>query len=192
MSDSNKLAELRREFEELWAQADRLWDGVYGDEWFGAYVAADFSAVLHELWKLRGRGKTFLEWGSGLGVVAIMASRLGFDAYGIECVPQLVRWAEELADEFDSDARFACGSFIPNEFDWSPEKGSFEDRTDFDGPAAYDQFDMALVDFDIVYAYPWPSEHELYRNIMRECGSTNALFLSYDVREGVEVHWLGG
>jgi hypothetical protein len=44
-----------------------------------------------------------------------------------------------------------------------------------------------LSDFDLVYAYPWPEEHQLYRNVMREYGGPNSVFLTYDVRRGMEL-----
>ena len=56
-----------------------------------------------------------------------------------------------------------------------------------DAASAYDELDMELRDFDLVYAYPWPDEHILFHNIMRRFGRREALFLSYHEREGVEL-----
>ncbi len=60
-------------------------------------------------------------------------------------------------------------------------------RTIIDAASAYDELDMEIRDFDLIYAYPWPHEHTLYHNIMREFGRTDAMFLSYDAREGTEL-----
>ena len=60
-------------------------------------------------------------------------------------------------------------------------------RTVIDTPSAYEALDMELRDFDLVYAYPWPDEHTLFRSIMRQFGCSNALLLSYDAREGIEL-----
>ena len=43
-----------------------------------------------QLRALAGRAVSFLEWGSGTGVITIMADMLGFEAYGIEINPALV------------------------------------------------------------------------------------------------------
>ena len=60
-------------------------------------------------------------------------------------------------------------------------------RTIINAASAYDELEMELRDFDLVYAYPWSDEHTLYRNIMREFGRKDALLLSYDAREGIEL-----
>ncbi len=60
---------------------------------FEGYVSADYLSVFHSLAQLRNRVSTVLEWGSGLGVVSIMASRMGFEAFGIEAEAVLVEYA---------------------------------------------------------------------------------------------------
>ncbi|NIO39185.1 MAG: hypothetical protein GTO41_02680, partial [Burkholderiales bacterium] len=84
---------LLAEFEALWGDARKLWDRHEDSAGFGEYVSADYAQVCQSLIELRGQATTFLEWGSGLGVVAIMASRLGFEAYGIEAEAELVEHA---------------------------------------------------------------------------------------------------
>ena len=122
-----------------------------------------------------------------MGVVTIMASRLGFEAYGIESEAVLVAHAEEFNANYGADARFATGSFIPDAFEWDPASGDDVIRTDVDEAAAYDEFDMELRDFDLVYAYPWPDEQLMFRNIMRQFGGSHARMLIYDAREGLEM-----
>ena len=134
---------------------------------------------------LRPRVDTILEWGSGLGVVTIMASRLGFRACGIEVEPLLVERSQALAERFGPDAQFAAGSFIPDDYQWGVEVPGDASRTETDSRAAYDELDLEPHDFDLVYAYPWPDEHDLYLDILRQHGGENTLFLSYDAREGV-------
>ncbi len=174
------------EFGRLWAEADGLWDQHHDAPAFHGYVSADYRAVYESLARLRGSVVTFLEWGSGLGVVTIMASRMGFEAYGIEAEPDLVDYAEGFAAVYGPQARFAQGSFIPADFRWNPAEEEVH-RTIVDAAAAYDELDMELRDFDLVYAYPWPEERSLYHSIMRKCGRRNAMLLSYDAREGIEL-----
>ncbi len=178
---------LLAEFVRLWAEAEDLWDRHQDAPAFHGYVSADYRAVYESLARLQGRVLTVLEWGSGLGIVTIMASRMGFDAYGIEAEASLVAYAEDLAEAYGAQARFAQGSFIPDEFDWNPAEGGTVNRTVIDAPSAYAELDMELRDFDLIYAYPWPDEHALYHNILREFGRRGAMFLSYDACEGIEL-----
>jgi len=177
---------LLAEFSRLWAEGDNLWDRYHHTPAFHGYVSADYLTVYESLARLCGRAMTFLEWGSGPGIVTIMASRLGFEAHGIETEPDLIKYSQRLAQTYGPNARFAQGSFISDDFEWNDANGEVS-RTSFDGVSAYDDLDLELKDFDLVYAYPWPEEHTLYRNIMLECGRRDALLLSYDAREGTKL-----
>jgi SAM-dependent methyltransferase len=179
---------LRKEFETLWQRAEEIWTANETLPDFGGYVSAEFSAVLESLIRLKHRTNTFLEWGSGLGVVAQMAARLGYEAYGIEAEPLLVDLARELAAEFDNPVEFVSGSFVPDKFEWQPELGQESERTVLNLPDAYAELGFELRDFDLVYAYPWPTEHELLKGIMRHGGGLDSRLLIYDAREGVVAY----
>ena len=182
---------LLEEFRNLWADAEEIWDRLQNEPAFHAYVSADYEAVFAELAKLRGRVSTVLECGSGLGVVAIMASRMGFDACGIEAETGLIEFAEELSEKYESEARFAAGSFIPDDFEWTPSNGDESIATFIDVADGYQELDMELRDFDLIYAYPWPDEHYLFHNFIGQLGNPDAIFLSYDAREGIHVKHFG-
>ncbi|MEM8736025.1 MAG: hypothetical protein AAGG44_17480 [Planctomycetota bacterium] len=190
-SAANSSAEddetLLAEFQELWDAAEDIWERNENSPAFFRYVSADYLSVFDSLRQLRGEAFTFLEWGSGLGVATIMASRLGFDAYGIEADAQLTEYALALADSYGDQARFAQGSFVPDQYSWSPSNGDEVSRTIIDMPCAYDELDMDLRDFDLVYAYPWPDEHTFYHNIMRQFARKDALLLTYDALEGTQL-----
>ena len=177
--------QLLAQFRDLWQQAGELWDQHEDHPAFEAYVSADYEEVLQALMGLRGQAHRFVEWGSGLGVVTIMASQLGFEACGIEAEALLVDFAEQLAENFGCDATFAHGSFIPDAFVWSPAAGDEAVRTIINLPDGYDQLGWELRDFDLVYSYPWPTEHPLYHNVMREFANPQAWLLTYDAREGI-------
>jgi SAM-dependent methyltransferase len=182
-SDDDLLAEMQS----LWSDAGRLWDQHEHEAAFEGYVGSDFQAAFDLLRSYRGRATTFLEWGSGLGVVTIMAARLGFEAYGIEIQPGLVELADDLAAEYDADVQFACGSFVPEAFQADLRCGDEFYRTESNACSAYDQLDRELSDFELVYAYPWPDEHQIFRSIMRQCGAPGALLIRYDNREGLST-----
>lgn len=179
-------AQLLSEFEALWIEANHIWEQYQDTAPFHNYVSADYRAIFAVLCEMRGSFWTVLEWGSGLGVVTIMASRMGFDACGIEAEQGLVDRANILAEKYGAKARFAHGSFVPDQFVWDPADGDEVHRTIINVPDAYDELDMELRDFDLVYAYPWPDEHSLYRSIMRQFGASHATMLTYDVREGLQ------
>src|SRR5262249_58251696 len=77
------------------------------------YAAADGRVVFDELAKHAAPGRTFLDWGSGIGTITIMAERLGFEAVGIEIDARLVAAARELAGRVGSRASFIEGNFVP-------------------------------------------------------------------------------
>lgn len=183
ISDDPLLEEMRA----LWKEADEIWDEFHEQSGFGGYVSADYVEVYQALVKLRDQVDTVLEWGSGLGVVAIMASRLGFQSYGIEVEPVLVEHAERLAEQYGPETQFAVGSFIPDDYEWGSELPGNPSRTETDSRAAYDELDMQPHDFDLIYAYPWPDEHGLYLDIIKNHCGENSLFLRFDAREGISL-----
>ena len=179
--------EILAEFKCFWTEVDSLWQQHQAAPAFEGYVSADYLSVFYSLAQLRNRVSTVLEWGSGLGVVSIMASRMGFEAFGIEAEAGLVEYALGFAEKYGPETQFAHGSFIPDEFVWNPNSGEQLNRTVIDLPAAYDQFELELQDFDLIYAYPWPEEHQFYHSILRQFGRPGALLLTYDGREGLEL-----
>src|SRR5579872_7554330 len=99
----------------LLVEAEAIWRDFDADVvtgWQG-FIPAVYPEVYLALKRLKPAATTFLEWGSGIGTVAIMADMLGYEAYGIEIHPELVQRAEALARRFESRAQFACGTFIP-------------------------------------------------------------------------------
>jgi hypothetical protein len=177
--------------EELWLEAGAIWDRFHERGDFFNFVASDYRAVYQLLAGLQGQAGTVLEWGSGLGVVAIMAARLGFQAYGIEIEPRLVDLACGLADKYDAHVEFALGSYVPGDYTLDAELVDADFRTSFDDEPAYGELDMELRDFDIVFVYPWPNERALHQDIMRRCGGPHSLFVTFDVREGLTIERLG-
>ena len=178
-------------FGRLWQRADEIWDQHDGESSFDSYVSADYLAVYNQLKLLKPRVESFLEWGAGLGVVAIMADLMGFQSFGIEAESMLVDYSIELADEFESSAQLVCGSFIPDGFQWNPAAGDESVKTFIDVADGYGQLDLELDDFDLVYAYPWPTEHALYHNVLKQFGRPGVMLLSYDAREGIGVVEIG-
>ena len=153
-----------------------------------SFVAADYDAVCEVLYSLRRPKRRFLEWGSASGVITIMADLLGFDACGIEIDASLVQAARQLAERYDSGARFATGSFLPLGWEWAPPDGDGRTATIGQGPSGYLELGQALEDFDVVYGYPWSGEEALMRDLMRSHGRRDALLVLHRVEDGVKVY----
>lgn len=187
LDDHRPSPDMLAEFNQLWDEAAEIWDANTNHPSFRGYVSADYQLVYESLVLLQGHAFTFLEWGSGLGVVSIMASRMGFEAYGIEAEVELVEYARLLSRAYGSDARFAAGNFMPDDFEWNPAKGHEVSRTVLEAGSGYAELEMELRDFDLIYAYPWPEEHGLYENIIQDCGRPGSLLLSYDAHEGINL-----
>lgn len=152
------------------------------------FVPCDQEGAFEMLRKLRSRAGNFLEFGSGAGVVTILADLLGYDACGIEIEPWLVEQSELLAREFGSAATFAQGSFVPPAYQDEVENLAHDRMTPTAGARAYDELSMDLSDFDLVFAFPWPGEEEWLYELMRRHAREDALLMTYDVQQGFEVN----
>jgi len=154
---------------------------------FHLFIPCDHAEAYRVLRDLRGRATTFVELGSAAGIVTLIAGLLGYEAYGIEREPWLVRRSTELAERFASPATFAEGSFVPPEYQEEIELLSADFLTPTSGPSAYDELGLALDDFDLIYAYPWPGEEDWLQELVRRHARPDALLLTYDVTEGFRL-----
>lgn len=142
-----------------------------------AFIASDPGAVYSALLDLDVRGGRFLEWGSGLGTVTMIAARLGFEAYGIEVNDRLVDAARDLAERHEIEAEFAAGTFIPAGFlaDASlREANLYHDVPADDG---YGELGLGLEDFDLVFVYPWSQEIAFFRRLFLQGAQLGARLL---------------
>jgi hypothetical protein len=182
--------ELRIRIAELIWEGRRLWDRFDADvrqHEFHPFVPADYEMMLDLLLQLRQPGLSFLEWGSGSGVITIMADLLGYDACGIEIDGDLVDSARELARQFDSNARFAAGSFLPAGYEYRSSCGDRRLGTIGHAPSGYLILGRGLDTFDLVYGYPWSGEDALMRDVMRCYGDPDARLLLHTGSAGVAI-----
>ena len=177
-----RLERLLTDGAEVWQRYERVREGR-----FHGFVPSDYALAYEELEPLHERADSFLELGSGAGVVTILADLLGFDAYGIEIEPWLVDAARELADMHDSGATFATGSFVPAGFSACAELTDSQFHVTADGVEGYTELGFDLDDFDLVYAFPWPGEEELFEAMVRECARPGAMLLTYGATEGFRL-----
>lgn len=126
----------------------------------------DALRVLRPLMRKESRKPVFLEWGSGMGVVTLMAAALGWDACGIEIQEDLVRESRSFSRQFGLPARFIRGSFFP------------EDRE------APENLESLCARASVVYVYPWPDyEIQTYDLFDRMCGPESVLLAYHGVED---------
>ena len=157
-----------------------------------AFVPSDFALVFRALAEIQSAnlatGRRFLEWGSGMGVVACLAAELGFEAAGLEIEPSLVHIADEIARLHGFEVQFICGSFVPAALvDRVEVTGDVHWLTTTDADDGYRELQLEPDDFDVIFAYPWPGEEQVLFDIFTNCASVGALLLTYHGQEGMRL-----
>ena len=157
-----------------------------------SFVPSDFSLVYRVLHRVADEhlapGPLFCEWGSGAGVVACLAAMVGFDACGVEFEADLVELSVQLAREYHVTAGFYRGNFVPRGGQKIAEQvGEFEWLAS-GGPDPYDEMDLDIDDFDVIFAYPWPGEEGVVERLFDRFASNGALLMTYNGdTEGVRL-----
>ena len=157
-----------------------------------AFVPSDFEQVYQALRAVAedqlAPGRYFCEWGSGFGVVTVLAALLNFRASGIEFEKSLVTLARKLAADHEVGVEFASGNFIPaggeehlapdQDFCWLVEGG----------PCGHEELGLDPDDFDLIFAYPWPGESQVIFDLFDHFAADGSLLLVFQGREGVEAY----
>ncbi|MAG58657.1 MAG: hypothetical protein CMJ83_20400 [Planctomycetes bacterium] len=154
------------------------------------FVPSDFERVYAALWHINeyrlAPGPTLIEWGSGFGIVAAMATGLDFEAYGIEIDHGLVEAAEAFSADHERPAVFARGSFIPTDCeeltDAIPDSNWLTT-----GPSGYPELGLEPDDFDVVYVYPWPGEEDVVSGLFEHISAEGTLLVTYHGMEDIRV-----
>lgn len=189
------VSRLPREIEDFLEEANQRIEAFIANRSvrISGFVPSDFDCVYQALEALADQelatGDVFCEWGSGFGVVAMLAAALEFDAYGIEIERSLVEEARQLAEDFDLPVDFVEGSFIPEDGESIVEELFTGEYAWLDSHAdeAYSELGMSPRDFDVIYAFPWPGEEEIISQLFEEFAAVGALLLTFGQIEGVRV-----
>jgi len=157
-----------------------------------AFVPSDYVLVYGVLGALAARsaapGNAFCEWGCGMGVVAALATMLGYEACGIEINGELVDEARALAADVGLEIEYVCGNLIPTGGDHHADTASTEMAwLSMGGRDAYDELGVDIDDFDLVFAYPWPGEEEVIDDLFEHYAAVGAVLVTYHGIEGVRV-----
>lgn len=189
------VSRLPREIEDFLEEANQRIEAFIANRSvrISGFVPSDFDCVYQALEALADQelatGNVFCEWGSGFGVVAMLAAALEFDAYGIEIERSLVEEARQLAEDLDLPVDFVEGSFIPEDGESIVEELFTGEYAWLDSHAdeAYSELGMSPRDFDVIYAFPWPGEEEIISRLFEEFAAVGALLLTFGQIEGVRV-----
>ena len=152
------------------------------------FIPCDHHEAYETLRELRSRATTFVELGSGAGIVTIIADALGFEAYGIEMEPWLIERSTDIAEGFGSGATFAEGTFVQPAYQDEVEHLSGDFLTPTDGSYAFDELGLELSDFDLVFAYPWPGDEDWLAELIRRYARADVILLTYGSRDGFQVN----
>lgn len=155
------------------------------------FVPSDYQAVdAHLGWIVQqclSAGNAFCEWGSGFGVVTMLAALHGFDASGLEVEPRLVEQARRLADDLAIPVQFATGSIIPEGVPTRIEDLEEFSHLDTDSPSGYEELGLEVDDFDLFFAFPWPGEERFFERLFHRCAAEGALLLTYHGRNDLRL-----
>ncbi len=175
---------------EAQTRIDAFIEGRLDDPILG-FVPCDFHAVYGVLAEIARRGLApgdlFCEWGSGFGIIAMLAAQLDYTSCGIEIEQDLVDASIELAEDFAIPVELVCGSFIPEGGDEVAD-GTYEFawlRTD--APSGYPELELDPNDFDVIFAYPWPGEEQVVLELFDRYAANGALLVTYQGVEEVHV-----
>ncbi len=138
-------------------------------------------------------GRRFCEFGSGFGVATLLAAVQQMDSVGIEIDSDLVDQSIDLChavgstESVDLTANFYCGSFIPRNTHGILELAKDMEHVDTHQGDVYQEIGLALEDFDLFFAFPWPGEHHFFEAVFQAGAATNALLLTYRGRDGMHL-----
>lgn len=154
------------------------------------FVPSDYGMVcgaLRALRRIDGDARRFCEWGSGLGVVVGIGELLGYEAHGIEVDADLVAMSRSLLADHGLRAQISHGSFVPEDYARSERFSDSETKTVLSEPDVYGDSDLEIEDFDVIFAYPWPSEEAQYCDLFEHYADYGAVLLLHSLSEGVRV-----
>lgn len=156
-----------------------------------SFVPSDFPLVYGALHHVADAhlapGPLFCEWGSGAGVVTCLAAMTGFEACGIEVESDLVDLAVAMARRHHVRAGFCLGNFVPHDGqDIAAQTDEFEWLA-VGGRDPYDEMDLEISDFDLIFAYPWPGEERVIERLFDRFAADGALLMTYNGQEGIRL-----
>jgi hypothetical protein len=188
----------------LIATCSRSWERFFADH--GDQAPRFVPSVPERVWAVLAEvtrrqlppTRVFCEWGSGFGTATCLAALLGYEAYGLEIDAELVRRSRAIARRLGIPVTMLCTSFLPAGYTASaggdgaalvtPASGSaHHDTAEARGPLCYDGMEIAIADIGLFFAYPWPEERALMRQLFEAVGRAGALLVMYHTDTDIRV-----
>lgn len=183
-----EVTRLIRETDEV---IDDFYDGIKNRR-NPQYVPSDSKLVYAALASVTRQdlpiGRVFCELGSGFGVGTLLASLLGYEAYGIEIDPQLAERSRRLAAERNIAVTILNTSYLPDGYSSYPGVGGEElvppdqacGGARFNHQASrYPGMDFDTDEIDVFFVYPWPKEQEMMQDLFKAIASDGAILIAY-------------
>ena len=140
-------------------------------------------------------GNRFCEWGSGFGMITLLAALAGFDATGVEIVESLYEEAVQLADDLNIPARFLNDDSVPEGFEYASdgtgEAGALTssfllpsqegERESFFEPV------IPMEELDVIYCYPWPGEAGMIEDLFDATAAEGTLLVTYCETDRIRI-----
>lgn len=177
------------------AEADRRIDSLFNSgenrkipRYLPSHTTQVYSALVTLTKEELPEGGIFCEWGAGYGIVAGLASMMGYEAHGIEIEEIMVERAESLAKHAGLDVQFHCGSIEPEGYEFYHGVGGHElvepEQQMLGGDPAdmhptYPGIDHPIEDIDLFFIYPWPGQQEMIHEFFDAVAGEGALLLCY-------------
>ncbi|MEM7203072.1 MAG: hypothetical protein AAF628_22620 [Planctomycetota bacterium] len=157
------------------------------------FFPSDYELVYRGLLALAGDargGRQLCEWGSGFGVVAGLAAFCGFEACGIEIDSELVVASRKLLARRHLDVRIMQGNFVPREYTGVERVDDLDSTTFFHGAGGH-EVDVDPDDFDVIFAFPWPTEEEQFCDMFARYAEDQAVLMTYSSADGLRAYRKG-
>src|SRR5262249_34889242 len=127
-----------------------------------------------------------------------LAALLGYEAYGLEIDAELVRRSRAIARCLGIPVQVLCTSFLPAGYAASAgvhgtalvTPAAVRDHHDTAaarGPRRYDGMARAIADIGLFFAYPWPEERALMRQLFAAVARVGALLVVYHTDTDIRV-----
>ena len=188
----------------LIATCSRGWERFFADHddqapRFVPSVPERVFAVLEEITRRHlPPARVFCEWGSGFGTATCLAALLGYEAYGLEIDEELVILSRAIARRLGIPVTILCTSLFPEGYAASAggdktalvtpaSVRTHHDTPEARGPLRYDGMASAIVDIGLFFAYPWPEERALMRQLFEAVARVGALLVVYHTDTDIRV-----
>ena len=142
--------------------------------------------------------RVFCEWGSGFGTATCLAALLGYEAYGLEIDAELVRLSRAIARRLGIRVQMLCTSLFPAGYAaYAGVDGAalvtpasvrdHHDTAEAREPLRYDGMEIAIADIGVFFAYPWPEERALMRQLFEVVAREGAILVVYHTDTDIRV-----